>query len=44
MSGHGSEDLAGLTEIGVVTGGGRCVLDGEAFEGEDYGWDHLQNR
>jgi thiamine-monophosphate kinase len=38
------EDMAGLTEIGVVTDGGRCVLDGEVLEGEDYGWDHLRNR
>ena len=36
--------MAGLTEIGVVTEGGRCLLDGRALEGEELGWDHLRNR
>jgi thiamine-monophosphate kinase len=35
--------LAGLTRIGVVTGGG-CLLDGEPLRGEEPGWDHLRSR
>ena len=41
---YGLAGMAGLTEIGVVTEGGRCLLDGRAFGGEELGWDHLQNR